>query len=394
MKLKPSLLRNLFVAFILFGASVGMVFPFYAEFFVEWKPDIYKWFFIGCVIAGLLIGVVNYLLVKVLLLKKLKRIAEIAHAISNKDISHSCSMESHDLIGEIIGSFNQMAETLRFMIGKISDESMQLTSASDALKELTATATNGSQQQQSQIEQVATAVNQMSATAQEVARHAEETAAAVKEANEHSDNAKVVVVQAMSSVDVLADIVGNATDAINNLEKESDNIGNVLSVISSIAEQTNLLALNAAIEAARAGEQGRGFAVVADEVRTLANRTKNSTTEISAMIERLQAGSREAVATMEKGKEQAQQGVEFTEQAAEALAEISGNINTINDMSLQIASAADEQNSVVEDVNQNVVLINDVSIQATNNMNQVDLASSEVAQHAEVLLGLVEDFKI
>ncbi|VAW98178.1 Methyl-accepting chemotaxis sensor/transducer protein [hydrothermal vent metagenome] len=394
MKFKPSLLRNLLITFIGFGATIGVIFPFFVTFFVEWKLGMYVWFSISALIAGITIGIANYWLVKVMLLKKLKRIAEIAHTISDKDISHTCTLESHDLIGEIVDSFNQMARTLRDIIRKINEESNQLYSASDALKNLTSEATDGSQQQQSQIEQVATAVNQMAATAQEVARHAEETASATKEANEQSENAKVVVVEAMSSVDVLADMVGNASDVIGNLEKESENIGNVLSVINGIAEQTNLLALNAAIEAARAGDQGRGFAVVADEVRTLATRTQESTKEISSMIERLQTGSREAVATMEKGRDQAQQGVEYTEQAVEALAIIAGNITTINDMSMQIASAAEEQNAVVEDVNRNVVAINDVSVQSTGNINQVDLASNEVAQHAADLRTLVEDFKI
>ncbi len=393
-KLKPSLLRNLLLTFLVFGSVVGLILPFFAEIFVEWKPGMYVWFSISTLIVGVTIGMVNYLLVKVILLKKLKRIAEIAHAISDKDIRHTCTMESDDVIGDIVDSFNRMAQNLRDIITKINEESSQLYTASEALKKLTTEATDGSHQQQSQIEQVATAVNQMAATAQEVARHAEQTASATKEANEYSDNAKVVVVEAMSSVDVLADMVGNATDVISNLEKESENIGNVLLVINGIAEQTNLLALNAAIEAARAGDQGRGFAVVADEVRTLATRTQESTKEISKMIERLQSGSRDAVATMEKGRNQAQQGVEYTEQAVEALATIAGNITTIKDMSMQIASAAEEQNTVVEDVNRNVVVINDVSVQAVGNMNQVSQASNEVAQYAADLHSLVEDFKI
>lgn len=394
MKFKNSILQKLSIAFLAFGASVGMIFPFYAEFFVEWKPGMYGWFFLGCLVAGALIGVVNFLLVKVILLKKLKRIAEISYAISNKDLRHTCTIKSEDLIGEIVDSFNSMSKTLRDMIGKINDEAGHLNSSSDSLKNFTAEATNSTRQQQSQVEQIATAINQMSATAQEVASHAEETANATKEANEQSDNAKVVVVEAMSSVDVLADMVGNASNVISNLEKEGENIGNVLTVISGIAEQTNLLALNAAIEAARAGEQGRGFAVVADEVRTLANRTKESTTEISDMIERLQNGTREAANTMEQSREQAVKGVDYTEQAAEALAMIAGNISTITDMSVHIANAAEEQKTVVEDVNQNVVMINDGSIQATENMNQVNHSSNEVAQYAVSLRQLVDGFKV
>jgi len=201
------------------------------------------------------------------------------------------------------------------------------------------------------------------------------------------------VVEAMGAVDMLADMVRSAAEVIGKLEQESENIGNVLAVINGIAEQTNLLALNAAIEAARAGDQGRGFAVVADEVRTLATRTQQSTEEISGMIERLQSGSREAVGAMEKGQEQALHGVDLTERAAEALAVIAGAITTIKDMSIQIASAAEEQNAVVEEVNRNAVTINDVASEATRNLDDINRSSSEVAQLASELHALIADFK-
>ncbi len=394
LNLKPSLLRNLLVSFLVFGVSVGMVFPFYAEFFVDWKPGMYVWFFVGCVVAGAVIGIVNYFLVKLVLLNKLKRIAEVANAISNKDVRHQCSMESHDLIGDIVGSFNRMSSTLRGMINSINEEANQLQNASDNLSGLTSTATAASENQLSQVEQVATAMNEMAATAEEVSRHTSQAATATQEANEQGDHAKVVVVEAMSAVDVLSDMVGSAARVIGDLEKESENIGNVLAVINGIAEQTNLLALNAAIEAARAGEQGRGFAVVADEVRTLATRTQASTEEISNMIDKLQSGTREAVRAMEQGGAQAQNGVELTEQAAEALAMIAGAMNTIMDMSGQIAEAAEEQNTVVEDVNRSVVSISDGVHEATQNMQLIDASSLEVNRLAHELRGLISDYKV
>ncbi len=392
--LQPSLLRNLLVSFLLFGIGVGMVFPFYAGFFVDWKPGMYVWFFVGCVVAGAIIGIVNYFLVKVILLNKLRRIAEVANAISNKDVSLQCSMESHDLIGDIVASFNRMSSTLRNMIHSINEEANQLQNASDNLSGLTRAATVASENQLAQVEQVATAMNEMAATAEEVSRHTSQAATATQEANQQGDHAKVVVVEAMSAVDVLSDMVGRAARVIADLEKESENIGNVLAVINGIAEQTNLLALNAAIEAARAGEQGRGFAVVADEVRTLATRTQASTEEISNMIDKLQSGTREAVQAMEQGGAQAQNGVELTEQAAEALAMIAGAMNTIMDMSGQIAEAAEEQNTVVEDVNRSVVTISDGVHEATENMQHIDASSVEVNRLAHELRDLISDFKV
>jgi len=394
MQRQPSILRNLLISFLIFGTSVGFIFPFYAEFFVMWKPGMYPWFFVGCIVAGAVIGIVNYILVNTLLLKKLQRIAEIAQAISNKDISHKCVIESHDIIGDIVNSFNHMTDTLRSMITHISTDSSQLHDASRLLTDLTQQATTDSLSQQSQVEQAATAMNELAATAQEVARNAGQAASATNEANIHSDNAKVVVVESMSAVDRLADMVKHSTTVISKLEHESDNIGNVLAVINSIADQTNLLALNAAIEAARAGEHGRGFAVVADEVRTLANRTQESTEEISAIIERLQSGSRDAVTSMDEGQTQAQKGVDLTEQAAEALATIAGHINTVNDMSSQIANASSEQNIVIEEVNKTMVEINDVTNRTKESMLQIDKASIEVTQKAENLQALVSDYKL
>ena len=393
-KRKPSILRNLFLSFLLSGIGIGIVFPFYADLFVSWKPGMYLWFFIGCIVAGAGIGLLNYILVNRILLSKLKRIATVSQAIGNKDISLNCTLVSDDVVGEIVSSFNQMAATLRTVISKIRDDATHLQQASATLTSLSGHATADSHTQLTQVEQVVSAMDQLAMSAEEVAGNTAEAASAAQEADQHGENAKVVVVEAMCAVDTLADIVQNASQAITQLEADSDSIGKVLTVITNIAEQTNLLALNAAIEAARAGEMGRGFAVVADEVRNLATRTQESIKEISGMIERLQTGTRNAVAAMESGHKQAQEGTELTEKAAEALAEIAGNLHTIHNMNQQIAAATGRQNAVIDEVRHSVARMDEISQNATASLTQIDTDSHEVARCASDLRALTGEFKL
>lgn len=388
-----SILRNLFLSFLVFGLAMGIIFPFYAQFFVEWKPGMYVWFSLGCLVAGSMIGVINYYLLKVILLKKLVRIAEITNAISNKDISRECEIKSNDVIGDIVSSFNQMTATLRELVFEINNEVEMINVGAGHTRAITERTTSGAQSQQHQIDQVATAMNQMAATVQEVARSAADAANATQSADEQGDTAKVVVVEAMGAVDTLAGMVGRAADVIRKLETESENISRVVAVINDISGQTNLLALNAAIEAARAGDQGRGFAVVADEVRTLATRTQQSTEEIGAMIHSLQSGARDAVSAMEAGEKQALAGVDFTEKAAEALAEIAGAVTTIRDMSTQIATATREQGTVTEEVNQSIISINDVAIQAAEGAVETANASRDLENRSAKLKTLISGFK-
>lgn len=391
--IKSSILRQLFVSFIGFGLVVAIIFPFYAGIFVEWKPGMYSWFVAGCVVAGLSIGVANYYLVKIVLLKRMTKLASLITAISDKDVSQKCGLVSNDMLGDIATGMNQMTENLRDMILHINRDAEELTDASGQMSSVLTGNSDDIQNQLSQVEKVATAMKEMAASALQVANHAEEAAKVTANADDQGSKSKVVVVEAMSAVDMLADMVGQASTVINNLESESENIGSVLAVINGIAEQTNLLALNAAIEAARAGEHGRGFAVVADEVRTLANRTQQSTEEISNMIDRLQSGTREAVSVMDHGREQATKGVELTESAVELLSEISGSIGTLKSMSEQIADASKEQSTVIEEVNQNIVAINDVSTQTNQSMRDVANTSQDVARSATELRDLVSDFK-
>ncbi|VAX14658.1 Methyl-accepting chemotaxis protein [hydrothermal vent metagenome] len=390
----PSILRRLFLSFLGLGFSMGIIFPFYAQFFVNWKPGMYIWFFIGCLVAGTSIGLANYALVKMILIKRLIRISDVANAISNKDLTHECVIVSHDVIGDIITSFNRMGQTFRDMINKINGNAEQLSSASESMDDVTRHASEGAEQQQQRVEDVMTSMQNMAAMAEDVAQHTGESAVASTQADEQAGKATQVVNQAMQAVQALADTMSSAAKVSASLEQESQNIGSVLTVINDIAEQTNLLALNAAIEAARAGDQGRGFAVVADEVRTLATRTQASTEEISLIIDRLQAGSRDAVSAMEQGDKQVRQGVEFTGMAASALNEIACAVTTIKGMSDQIAHASTEQNNLVDVVNQHVEGINEVSQRSAEDVHRVRTASEDISKMADDLSVLVSTFRV
>ena len=234
-------------------------------------------------------------------------------------------------------------------------------------------------QQQSETEQVATAMNEMTATVEEVSSHAATASSHTQEVNDHSVQARQVADGSLSSINSLVESVNQAAEVIANLENESNQIGVILDVIKGIAEQTNLLALNAAIEAARAGEQGRGFAVVADEVRTLAGRTQQSTHEIEEMINRLQTGAHDSVTVMKNALQKGEKGSEQVVQMRDTLVAISDSLSRVNDMNTQIATAAEEQTAVANEINQNIININSYAESNTKSANHAYKTSEELA---------------
>jgi len=301
---------------------------------------------------------------------------------------------SNDEIGRTALSFNRMMDAFRGFIEKVGAASAQLASSAEQLSIITGENKQGVMQQKQEAEQVATAMNEMSATVQEVAHNTEMAASAAREAADSSILARQMFKSTVKGIHTLTSDVANAAKVIQTVNNESTEVGMVLDVIRGIAEQTNLLALNAAIEAARAGEQGRGFAVVANEVRTLASRTQLSTQDIQKIIEQLQTGSDKAVEAMQYSSEEAESGECKAEQAGHSLEEIIGAVTAISDMNTQIATAAEEQSMVAEEINRNIIAISDVTAHTAETTQRTAAAGEQVAKLATELQSIVGKFKV
>ncbi|MEJ2480923.1 MAG: HAMP domain-containing methyl-accepting chemotaxis protein, partial [Acidihalobacter sp.] len=287
---------------------------------------------------------------------------------------------SRDELDQLGNAFNRFVERIQGLVGQVAGSTAQLAAAAEELSATSEDTNRHVREQQTETEQVAAAINEMSATVQEVAKNAGEAAGAAQQADAESKQGREVVEAAVAAIDALATEVDQAAQVIQGVNQDSEQIGRVLEVINGISEQTNLLALNAAIEAARAGEQGRGFAVVADEVRTLARRTQESTQEIREMIERLQEGAKNAVTAMESGRGRAGSSVEQARHAGQSLTEITDAVTRINDMNALIASAAEEQSAVAEEINRNVTTISQATDQTAAGSQQTAAASEQLAR--------------
>ncbi|WP_397428751.1 methyl-accepting chemotaxis protein [Pseudomonas asplenii] len=288
----------------------------------------------------------------------------------------------------------KMQQKLRDTLQRISGSATQLASAAEELNSVTDESARGLQQQNNEIEQAATAVNEMTSAVEEVARNAVSTSEASKSATASASDGRDLVQETVSAIERMSSDVQSTATLIGNLAEESRDIGKVLDVIRGLADQTNLLALNAAIEAARAGEAGRGFAVVADEVRALAHRTQQSTSEIERMIGSIQGGTEQAVDSMRNSTERAESTLNIAKGAGLALDTINTAVIEINERNLVIASAAEEQAQVAREVDHNLVNIRDLSVQSATGASQTSTASNELARLAVDLNGLVARFQL
>ncbi|ENM5785650.1 methyl-accepting chemotaxis protein [Vibrio metoecus] len=345
--------------------------------------------------AGLLISFIASLIIITNLRSRVAYLKDkMSSAAANLSLRARIELDGNDELCDIGNSFNAFIDKVHHSIEEVAENSKELASMASSVSQRAHTTQTNCASQRDRTVQVATAIHELGATVSEIASNAAMAADVAKQATQHSGEGKKVVGEVQTRIQTLATELDNATQVVTSLATQINGISSTLDTIRSISEQTNLLALNAAIEAARAGEQGRGFAVVADEVRTLASRSAASTEEIQQVINRLQSESNRAVEAMEKGRSQSDIVVEFSAKANQSLTEINRQIDQINDQNIQVATATEEQSTVVEDINRNVEDINQLTTETSHVADELSRASANLQRLSSQLDKLVGGFEL
>ncbi len=345
-------------------------------------------------LLALLVGIIAALVITRQITRPIQDTLAVVERIASGDLSHNIQVTRRDELGVLQQGIQRMGTTLRELISGIRDGVTQIASAAEELSAVTEQTSAGVNSQKIETDQVATAMHEMTATVQEVARNAEQASLAAADADGQARAGDKVVAEAIAQIERLAAEVARSTDAMTHLQQESNKIGSVMDVIKAVAEQTNLLALNAAIEAARAGEAGRGFAVVADEVRGLAQRTQKSTEEIEGLVAGLQNGTQQVATVMNNSRSLTDSSVELTRKAGVSLENITRTVSNIQSMNQQIAAAAEQQSAVAEEISRSIVNVRDVSEQTATASDETAKSSVELARLGSQLQQMVSHFRV
>ncbi len=345
-------------------------------------------------LLALLVGIIAAVIITRQITRPLQETLAVVERIASGDLSHNIQVTRRDELGVLQQGIQRMGTTLRELISGIRDGVTQIASAAEELSAVTEQTSAGVNSQKIETDQVATAMHEMTATVQEVARNAEQASRAASDADGEARAGDKVVAEAIAQIERLAEEVARSTDAMAHLQQESNKIGSVMDVIKAVAEQTNLLALNAAIEAARAGEAGRGFAVVADEVRGLAQRTQKSTEEIEGLVAGLQNGTQQVASVMNNSRSLTDSSVGLTRKAGVSLENITRTVSNIQSMNQQIAAAAEEQSAVAEEISRSIVNVRDVSEQTATASDETAKSSVELARLGGQLQQMVSHFRV
>ena len=392
--MQPSILRNVLFSFLGTGVLMASAFPFYADFFVQWKEGMLLWFVVGCLIAGLVMGLVNYWVVNLVLISKLRRISQVAGAIAQRDLSFTCAIQSNDTIGEIIQSFNDMASTLRELISRTSELSGQVRQDCGALNAQADRIHGRVELMDGNATEIVDAVHHLDNAIADISQRTLNASEQARETGRIAQEGVDVAKESLVGMERIHTTVNEATAFVEKLGRSSQDVGAIVAVIKEIADQTNLLALNAAIEAARAGEQGRGFAVVADEVRKLAEKTTQATGEIGQMIQTIQNETRQATNAIGQGMTEASAGVGHAREAGEALARIAHSVSAVTSQVAEIAAATGTQKNAVDQVRASVQTIERLNGETLEDAGKGVSLAATLAASANSLDEAVKSFRL
>jgi methyl-accepting chemotaxis protein len=376
-----SILRKLKTGMMLFGIAMGLIFPVYANFFVEFKPGMFWWFALGCIIAGIMVGGFSYFLVKWILLGKLQVLAERYSDVTDGLLNVKCTIESQDSIGDIAGGFNKMMESIRELVGDLNKSTMEFTKVSSELNRISTAQQATIDEQGINISNITSAATEALATQKEIDGRLAETVEFSKEITGHARSTIDLLSDSIVTADSNKEIMDATVSQMRQLEAQSESIGEILSMIVDIADQTNLLALNAAIEAARAGEQGRGFAVVADEVRKLAEKTASSTKKIGDMLSLFSTGVESSIKSIVNLSSSVDEHNEKLASSAQKVGDIldnmsksSQNIDSVYNSAVSLTMVYDEISQSMEGIDnafRNVRASSDEMMRQFNDVNRI-----------------------